>query len=67
MNESLMFEQIRELCKLTGKACHKISSDCNIPMRLVVKQYISTMQYAFELTDAEINKQNTETKQAEQT
>ena len=57
-NEQQMFDQVRELCMLTSKACHKISIDCGIPMRLIVQLFISLMQQIFDETEQEINQKN---------
>ena len=44
MDEQLMFNEIRELCKANGKAIDRISNDCNIKQDLVAKMFMETMQ-----------------------
>lgn len=44
MNEQLMFDEIRELCKVTGLAIDKIAKDCNINQDLVAKMFLSAFQ-----------------------
>ena len=52
--EQVMFDQVRELCQLTSKACHKISVDSGIPMRMVVKFFVAMMDHLIEETDKEV-------------
>lgn len=44
MNEELMFNEIRQLCIINGKAIDKIAKDTNISHDLVAKTFIQTMQ-----------------------
>ena len=53
-SEQLMFDQVRELCQLTSKACHKISTDTGIPFRLVIKFFVSMMEHLIDETDKEV-------------
>ena len=55
MDKDLMYEQIIELCKLTSKACYKISADCEVPLRSVIELYLSTMKNIFDDTDDAVN------------
>lgn len=53
-SEQLMFDEVRELCQLTGKACHKISKDTGISLRLVIKFFVGMMDHLIEETDKEV-------------
>ena len=54
-SEQIMFDQVRELCQLTGKACYKISKDTGIPIRLVIRFFVRMMDQLIDETDKEVS------------
>lgn len=44
MNKELMFNEVRQLCMITGKAIDKIAKDTDISQDLVAKMFIETLQ-----------------------
>ena len=48
MNEKLMFDEVRELCKCVGLSIDKISKDCSINQNLVAKMFLDVMSKILE-------------------
>ena len=53
-NEQLMFDKVRELCQLNGRAIYEISRSCNIPCTLVAKFYMNLMAQLVDETEKDI-------------
>lgn len=53
MDESLMFNKIRELCCYCGFAIDVIAEDCHIPQDMVAKMFLETFRTILEKMESE--------------